>query len=136
MKLVQLIYVSTYTDDKLQTDELAKIHKVAQKNNKELDVTGALVFGSGYFLQCLEGSRKVVNELYAKIVQDPRHKNILILSFNELSERQFHNWSMKFVMLTEGQQEVVRRYSVKSDFNPYEMTAKSALKILSNLAYN
>ncbi len=74
-----------------------------------------------YFLQCLEGGREAVSHLYSKICQDPRHENVTLLRFEEISERRFEDWSMKLVMLTEKNNRLINRFATVSKFNPLRM---------------
>jgi hypothetical protein len=60
LRLVRLVYASTL-NKKTDPSELKKILDVATTNNVEENITGILVFGDDYFLQCLEGGRGSVN---------------------------------------------------------------------------
>ena len=48
-------------------------------------ITGVLCYGGGIYLQALEGGRKQVNDLYTLIVKDPRHKDVVLLHYEEIS---------------------------------------------------
>ena len=96
MNLYRLIYVSD-TADYVDWDDLKDILAKSEKNNAALDVTGILVLSNNKFLQVLEGPINSLNELYAKILQDARHKNSRILSYTPIHERHFSAWSMKGV---------------------------------------
>ena len=130
MGLVQLIYSSHFRSDEFESSELARIHSVAQKHNEAKDITGLLAFGEDRFLQCLEGERSRVNDLYLKIARDPRHRNPTLLSFREIKERQFTSWSMKLVLLGTEKTQLVRTFSTRSNFEPESMSAGSALGLL------
>jgi len=92
----QIIYISTatvpFSDDDL-TDLLAK----ARQNNQSIGVTGMLVFDRGTFLQAIEGSPQVVQQLFHKIRQDTRHTDIMMLAQEAIQERDFRDWSMGFI---------------------------------------
>ena len=62
MHLVRLIYASSFNKD-LNHSELAKIYEEAKVKNLKNDITGLLVFGNDYFLQCIEGGSEEVNRL-------------------------------------------------------------------------
>ena len=62
-----------------------------------MNVTGLLCFNTTHFLQCLEGSRSAVNATYHRILNDTRHKNIIMLNYCEIFEREFENWSMGYI---------------------------------------
>jgi hypothetical protein len=48
------------------------------------------------FFQCIEGESSVIDSLYASIVADPRHSDVVTLSNEPISRRRFHDWSMHF----------------------------------------
>lgn len=131
MTLVRLIYASKLQDAPAADGSvLAKIHEASQKNNLKANITGILFFGDDYFVQCLEGGREVVSKLFAKIGNDKRHSDIILLSYDEIAERSFADWSMKFVLLTDSNKEIIKKYSITDDFNPYLMSADSAYRFL------
>ena len=132
MRLIRLIYASTIKAD-TDPSELAKIHEVADEKNGLSSISGLLVFGDDYFLQALEGGREAVNALYHRIMKDPRHTKIVLLEYGDISVRQFEDWRMKLVLLTEKKSQLVKRFSATEKFNPYEMTAPTALSFLQHL---
>ncbi|NDG85670.1 MAG: BLUF domain-containing protein [Proteobacteria bacterium] len=95
MNLVRLIYASTFKTSTVDSSELSRIHKTANEVNAKFDITGILVFGNDYFLQCIEGEREAVNRLYTNILADSRHERSVLLEFAEIHERDFDEWSMK-----------------------------------------
>ena len=130
MNLVRLVQASRFCDSKYDSKELSRILECATVNNPEFEITGELIFGDDYFLQCLEGGREEINKLYFKIQQDPRHESVMILSYEEVTKREFSDWSMKMVMLTERNRSLIQKYSATSKFDPFKMKAKSALQLL------
>jgi Sensors of blue-light using FAD len=70
----------------------------ARRFNAANGITGMLVFGSGVFMQWLEGPRDNVTALMAMIVSDPRHHHVVQLSDSEeVRERLFPDWDMELV---------------------------------------
>lgn len=64
--------------------------------NEYRNITGALVYGDGQFMQVIEGEEQAVTALYRRISQDKRHKNVFKLADKAISERNFHEWTMAF----------------------------------------
>jgi hypothetical protein len=93
--MLSLIYVST-SINLLSDEELLDILKVSRDHNKALDITGLLLYKGGNFMQVLEGPDEVVNSLYEKIKLDPRHKDVTVISSEQISARQFPAWEMAF----------------------------------------
>ena len=95
MKIKQLVYISKATVP-FTTDSLKELTEVANVNNEKLNVTGCMVYASGYFLQLLEGSAESVDILYRKIEKDVRHKGTKLLLESRVDEdrRLFDKWFM------------------------------------------
>lgn len=93
--MLSLIYVSTSVK-LLNDEELLDILKASRENNSSRDVTGLLLYKGGNFMQVLEGPDDVVEALYEMIKTDPRHKDVFVLSREQISNRQFPAWEMAF----------------------------------------
>ena len=91
--LKRVIYVSEKTDS--SDASLAQIIDSSTKNNPETGVTGCLLSGSNSFLQLLEGPRQTIDRLYLTINADSRHKNVVMLTDEDIDQRLFASWSMK-----------------------------------------
>ena len=91
--LRRVIYVSEKTDS--SGASLAQIIASSTKNNPESGVTGCLLSGSNSFLQLLEGPRQAIDRLFVTINLDSRHKNVVMLTDEDIDQRLFASWSMK-----------------------------------------
>lgn len=91
----QLVYISKATEP-FTSESLKALTDLASTNNKKLNITGCMLYASGYFLQLLEGNSKSVDTLYHKIEKDSRHKGSKILIENELEtdKRLYDKWFM------------------------------------------
>jgi hypothetical protein len=76
--MFQLVYVSS-ASRKFNTNELHELLVQARQKNRELGVTGMLLYKDGNFMQVLEGQQEVVSKLAEKIELDPRHKGIIVV---------------------------------------------------------
>lgn len=131
--LIRLIYAST-AQDGVDVNEFKRILLQAQTNNHRRDLTGMLAFNSKIFLQALEGARDQVNELYAKLIRDPRHHSVTMLGYKEIEERHWASWSMGFAAPNSDNRALFLKYSQQSTFNPYGMKADATEKMLMELA--
>ena len=131
--LIRLIYAST-AQDGVDLNEFKRILLQAQTNNHRRDLTGMLAFNSKIFLQALEGARDQVNELYAKLIRDPRHHGVTMLGYKEIEERHWASWSMGFAAPNSDNRALFLKYSQQSVFNPYGMKAEATEKMLMELA--
>ena len=129
--LVRLLYASRATDTSLAAVEAILTHSRSQ--NASCGVTGILCYGMGTFLQAIEGGRMVISELYGSIQKDPRHKEIVLLSYEEISERRFGGWTMGQVNFSRLNQMTLLKYSENPKLDPYVMSGKAALALLEEL---
>jgi len=100
MSIYNLVYSSSTQLDPDSAADLAMINDiltVARHRNAAVDVTGALLFTEGKFVQVLEGERTAVRAKYERIATDSRHTNVEILSSQFSDRRRFKQWSMAFV---------------------------------------
>lgn len=92
-RLIRLVYVSRAVRE-MPLDKVLSLIAKARTTNKALEITGALLYDRGIFLQILEGSDAAVEGLYAAIARDQRHTNTRVLMREAISDRLFSNWSM------------------------------------------
>lgn len=92
--MYRIIYRSEPTNP-LNWEKVQEILIQSEHNNEEQDITGILLATEHSFLQVIEGKYETVNQLFMKIVADPRHKNIQLISFDLIDSRLFSGWGMK-----------------------------------------
>lgn len=100
MSVYNLVYSSMAQLDSANASDLAMVDQIlatARERNAKVDVTGALLFTEGCFVQALEGDRDAVRATYERIAGDPRHKRVEVLSSQFGDRRRFKQWSMAFV---------------------------------------
>jgi hypothetical protein len=90
-----LAYASSATHQ-LSADELIDLLSVCRSNNARDDLSGMLLYRGGNFLQALEGPEEVIHATMQRIARDPRHRAIVHLYEDALSQRVFGDWSMGF----------------------------------------
>jgi Sensors of blue-light using FAD len=130
--LVRLLYASRAADS-VNSDDLAAILKKSKANNPPIGVTGVLCFSDGIFLQVLEGGRSQVSGLYNKIACDPRHRDVVLLSYEEVSERSFAGWSMGQVNLSRLNPALLLKYSERPELDPYAVSGRVSLALFNEL---
>ncbi|MGE5117002.1 MAG: BLUF domain-containing protein, partial [Betaproteobacteria bacterium] len=90
----------------------------------------------GTFLQVLEGGRDAINRLYNRIVVDPRHRDVVLLSYAEITERRFAGWSMGQVNLSRVNPALVLKYSETATLDPYAVSGAVSLALCEELLAN
>ncbi len=130
--LVRLLYVSTLKAPH-DTSVIDSILTQSRTHNPALGITGILVYSEGIFLQALEGGRKQVSELYGHIAQDPRHTDVVLLHYEEITERRYGSWTMGQVNLAKVNASVLLKYSETAELNPYSVSGAVSLALLEEL---
>jgi hypothetical protein len=130
--LVRLLYVSRALDPDASaaTDSILA---VAREHNMANGITGILCYGGGIYLQAIEGGRNQVNNLYGQIVSDKRHTDVVLLNYEEISERRFGGWTMGQVNLSKLNTSVVLKYSELPVLNPYAVSGHVSLALVEEL---
>ena len=96
MDLKSLTYTSFARLD-LRDDDIVAIHRAARETNALNGVSGLLIFNGTHFLQIIEGPTASINELLARLREDPRHHQLEVRDERIVTERQFPGWSMKLI---------------------------------------
>jgi hypothetical protein len=130
--LVRLLYCSRAVDTSAEAIEA--ILGQAHQHNPVTGITGIFCYGDGVFLQCIEGGRMQVSELFGTIQKDVRHKDVALLHFEEISERRFGGWSMGRVNISKLNQSALLKYSEKPELDPYSVSGRMSLALLEELA--
>ncbi len=129
--LVRLLYASRAVD--AATAEIESILAQSRQGNPGLGITGILCYGGGIFLQAIEGGRSAVSELYGHIQRDPRHKDVILLHYEEISERRFGGWTMGQVNMSKINASILLKYAEKPELDPYSVSGKVSLALLEEL---
>ena len=130
--LVRLMYASRATEA-LRPDALHAILKTSTHNNPAVGVTGVLCFSGDVFLQVLEGGRSQVSKLYNRIAQDPRHTDVVLLSYDEIDERHFAGWAMGQVNMARLNAALLLKYSEAAVLDPYSVSGKVSMALFNEL---
>ena len=100
--MYSLVYVSTAAK-LFDAIELDQILKESRAWNKQVDITGLLLYKEGNFMQFLEGPKEAVLEILGKIKTDPRHHSMMIIFQEEHRLREFSTWTMGFERIGPGE---------------------------------
>jgi Sensors of blue-light using FAD len=129
--LVRLLYASRAVDT--SPDAIDAILVQSRQSNPTCGITGILCYGGGIFLQAIEGGRTPVSDLYGHIQRDPRHKDVVLLHYEEVSERRFGGWTMGQVNMSKLNHSILLKYSEKPELDPYSVSGKVSLALLEEL---
>ena len=129
--LVRLLYASRAVDT--SPEAIEAILTQSRHHNPECGITGILCYGGGIFLQALEGGRMAVSELFGHIQHDPRHKDVVLLHYEEISSRRFAGWTMGQVNMSKINTSILLKYAEKAELDPYSVSGNVSLALLEEL---
>jgi len=129
--LVRLLYASRSVDG--SPDAIEAILGQSRQYNPTCGITGILCYGGGIFLQAIEGGRGAVSDLYGHIQKDPRHKDVVLLHYEEIMERRFGGWTMGQVNMSKINTNILLKYSERAELDPYAVSGKVSLALLEEL---
>lgn len=117
----------------MSLSDLKDILGTARDNNSSIDVCGMLCYDQLYFLQALEGDRETVNELYLDIADDPRHDDVVIISYEEVTEQVFPQWQMGYAGSSAQFSQLLQELG-QTTFSPIDMTKEQAFSFLQKMS--
>jgi hypothetical protein len=130
--LIRLLYASRAAQP-LSPEAIEAILAQSRAHNPALGITGILCYGGDIFMQVLEGGRDAVNQLYKQIVCDERHRDVVMLHYEEIAERRFAGWTMGQVNLAKINPSLLLKYSEKPVLDPYRVSGKASMALLDEL---
>jgi len=129
--LVRLLYASRAVDT--TPEAINAILAQSRLHNPESGITGILCYGGGIFLQAIEGGRMSISALYGHIQRDVRHADVVLLHYEEISERRFGGWTMGQVDTSRINASILLKYAEKPELDPYSVSGKVSLALLEEL---
>ena len=130
--LVRCLYASRATQP-LSSAVLDSILEQSSRRNPAHGLTGMLCFTDDLFVQVIEGGRDEVCEVFNAIVRDPRHRQVRLLAFEEITERRFGNWTMGQVNIRNVNPSLLLKYSEKAELNPFTCPGRVTMALLDEL---
>ena len=130
--LVRLLYASRLADG-AGAEVVEAIVSQSRENNPANGITGVLCYAGDVFMQVLEGGRAPVNSLYNRIARDERHRQVMLLHYEEITERRFGGWTMGQVNLARINPSVLLKYLEKPELDPFSVPGCASLALLEEL---
>jgi hypothetical protein len=97
--MIQITYVSRATEP-MNAQKLLALLQQCLRNNAGNGVSGMMFYGNETFLQALEGDAAVVDRLLDTIRRDLRHKELQVLRRRLIEQREYQNWGMGFMRVS------------------------------------
>jgi hypothetical protein len=110
----------------------------SERNNKQRNVTGVLLATRRHFLQVLEGQSDDLSDTFTRIVRDPRHEDIKLISFNVVESRLFDAWAMRGIGVFDFNKDIeaqlVRKYGKEEDGARFPLEEWRALAMIYDIS--
>ena len=126
------IIYSSYSALTFNDEDINSLLHQSRERNQKLGVTGMLLFFDEKFIQLIEGNKSEVKMLYHNILEDSRHRNVVILKQGDIDDRFFPHWSMGFKTVSIANMASLQ-VDKELDFHDY-FNKSSALELLKILA--
>lgn len=93
-----MLYCILYSSEmnELSESEINSIKAVSLFKNKKSSISGVLLSNGHEFLQVLEGEYEEVMQTFQRINADRRHTNVNILYQEDVENRSFAEWNMRY----------------------------------------
>ncbi|MFZ9394669.1 MAG: BLUF domain-containing protein [Erythrobacter sp.] len=97
--LRQYVYISTAGG--ISEEDIRSILESCQRNNREREVTGLLLYNGRNFLQLLEGDVEDLSWVMRRIEGDPRHNGVSIIEDIAIAQRACPDWLMRHIRIAD-----------------------------------
>lgn len=97
MRVTHQIVYSSKANRRMSVSDLEEILVDARTGNEARNVTGALVYVDGVFLQILEGEKETLQRLMRSIAADTRHSSVTVFHEADVERPLFSDWRMAYV---------------------------------------
>jgi hypothetical protein len=130
--LVRLMYCSRAAAG-VDSEELTLLLRQCRSHNGQAGITGMLCHSEGLFIQVLEGGRAAVNRLYQRILADARHTDVVLLVYEEISQRRFSGWTMGQVNMARINTATLLKYSETPSLDPYSVSGQVTMSLFEEM---
>jgi hypothetical protein len=99
--MYHIVYISSATAPVSEAELEAYLQRWRQNNERD-GITGLLLYSQPEqrFMQLIEGEEEPLRRLFALILQDHRHRDLLKLADGPIAQRAFRDWLMGFEVLS------------------------------------
>ncbi len=109
MKRWAICYVSS-ENDRMEENHIEILFSQTQRNNTANDISGILLYSQGNFFQVIEGDAITIKELFKKIENDDRHRNLFRVFNREIKQDQYDGYCCDFLTKHNQSEELNENY--------------------------
>jgi len=129
--MYQIVFASKAKD--LSHQEINEILTVSYNHNGSKNISGALIYVQGYFIEAITGYKSAIEKTYEHIKKDTRHEDVITISASEIQEPPFQEWSMSFVNPS-AYKNIIEPIVKTKKLNPYFLDKDTVLQILKEVS--
>ncbi|MGP4119733.1 BLUF domain-containing protein [Psychrobacter aquimaris] len=127
----------TYIGNNKGKDDGIELIRTLEKwrvSNKETDVTSALAINDTYFIQNLEGSRLIINEVLATLTKEYPRILLHVVEVKEIESRRWNGFLIKYLTSNDQDTEnTLKSFLAGTEFNPYLMRQTQITSLIKAL---
>ena len=97
-----VVYVANYVGRDIDAD-MAQIEQASHRHNPSGQITGALLFDRGQFVQVIEGPHDAISLLLDRLQRDPRISEWQTLLDQDTDHRSCESWAMGILRTDNGE---------------------------------
>ena len=121
-----MLYRLIYTSHAVGEPCLQDILTASIAWNRTHRITGGLVCVGGTYLQYLEGEKQAVDEVFALISGDPRHRELKVLEYRKVPRLMFTSWSMAVLKWNTETKAIFQSFSPGHEIDLYQTDPSTA----------
>ncbi len=129
------VYVSRAVDG-LSVSDVKEMMQLAQMRNQQDDLTGALLFHEGHFVQVLEGLSDVVDRCMVRIHADKRHDQIDQREALNTNVRMFPSLWMPMTLGTDVDRSLLAAFNYQKGFPRSVFPAGKLERLMVTISLN
>jgi hypothetical protein len=123
MILIRLTYFSRSQLDQNRDGRVCEITEASAINNRRDDITSALICDHHWFAQVLEGPESIVSLTFERILRDPRHSDVSLVTMQPIAERRYADYAIVAIPRSKDNDDLFRHYCEDERFDPRQMRA-------------
>ncbi|MEN6669438.1 BLUF domain-containing protein [Psychrobacter sp. B38] len=128
--LISLTYIGK-NKGKNDGIELIRTLEKWRISNKKTDVTSALAINDNYFIQNIEGSRLVINEVLAQLLAEYPGVALNVVEVKEIKGRRWDGFLIEYLApSSHGIALTLKSFLAGEDFNPYLMKQTQIISLI------
>jgi hypothetical protein len=96
--MLRRLFWSSVPSPSFSAARINQIVSAARRNNSKHEISGMLLFTGVHFLEVLEGEDRNLADLWGRLQQDQRHRELFLISDDRCERRMYPEWKMGYLV--------------------------------------